>query len=314
MGSKILIVGGSGYLGTYMVKASIAMGHPTYVYARPITPETSPSRIESRKEIQSLGATLLQGELDEQEKLVLAIKQVDIVISTLAIPQALEQLKIIDAIKVAGNIKRFIPSDFGVDEDKATALHPFQACLDKKKIVRRAIEAAEIPHTFVASICLGGYFLNHLFPVHDKSQEITVYGTGEAKAVLALEEDVAAYTVRVANDPRTSNRMVFYRPAGAIVSQLELISLWESKTNQVAKRVHLSAEELVKLAETSPHPHNVRACIIYSIFVKGDTVNFELEENDVEIGNLYPDFKVTTTDQLLDRWLSDPPKLEYTDL
>jgi hypothetical protein len=33
------------------------------------------------------------------------IKQVDIVICTFGYPQVLEQLKIIDAIKVAGNIK-----------------------------------------------------------------------------------------------------------------------------------------------------------------------------------------------------------------
>lgn len=47
----------------------------------------------------------LQGELDEHEKLVAAIKQADIVISVLAIPQHLEQYKIINAIKEAGNIK-----------------------------------------------------------------------------------------------------------------------------------------------------------------------------------------------------------------
>lgn len=47
----------------------------------------------------------MQGELDEQEKLVAALKQVDVVISTLAVPQHLEQFKIIEAIKQAGNIK-----------------------------------------------------------------------------------------------------------------------------------------------------------------------------------------------------------------
>lgn len=43
--------------------------------------------------------------LDEHEKLVHAIQQVDVVISTLAVPQHLEQFKIIEAIKEAGNIK-----------------------------------------------------------------------------------------------------------------------------------------------------------------------------------------------------------------
>ena len=48
---------------------------------------------------------MLQGELDEQEKIVSVLRQVDVVISTLAYPQVLDQLKIIEAIKVAGNIK-----------------------------------------------------------------------------------------------------------------------------------------------------------------------------------------------------------------
>ena len=43
--------------------------------------------------------------MDEHETMVAALKQVDVVISTLAVPQHLEQFKIIDAIKKAGNIK-----------------------------------------------------------------------------------------------------------------------------------------------------------------------------------------------------------------
>ena len=50
---------------------------------------------------------LKQGELDEHEKIVSVLKEVDVVISTVAYPQFLDQLKIVDAIKVAGNIKVF---------------------------------------------------------------------------------------------------------------------------------------------------------------------------------------------------------------
>ena len=51
---------------------------------------------------------MLQGEFDEQEKLVSVLRDVDVVISTVAYPQVLDQLKIIEAIKVAGNIKVYI--------------------------------------------------------------------------------------------------------------------------------------------------------------------------------------------------------------
>ena len=51
---------------------------------------------------------MLQGEFDEQEKIVSVLREVDVVISTVAYPQVLDQLKIIEAIKVAGNIKVYI--------------------------------------------------------------------------------------------------------------------------------------------------------------------------------------------------------------
>ena len=58
--SKILVFGGTGYIGNYMVKASIFLGHPTYVYARPITPQTTPSKIDLHKDLQSMGVTIVQ--------------------------------------------------------------------------------------------------------------------------------------------------------------------------------------------------------------------------------------------------------------
>ena len=58
--SIILIFGGTGYIGRYMVKASVKMGHPTYVYSRPTTPQTHPSKIELLKEFQSMGVNIVQ--------------------------------------------------------------------------------------------------------------------------------------------------------------------------------------------------------------------------------------------------------------
>lgn len=47
----------------------------------------------------------MQGELQDHEKLVSVIREVDVVISAVAYPQVLDQLNIIEAIKVAGGIK-----------------------------------------------------------------------------------------------------------------------------------------------------------------------------------------------------------------
>lgn len=43
--------------------------------------------------------------MEEHEKIVAILRQVDIVISLLPIPQVPDQIHVIEAIKVAGNIK-----------------------------------------------------------------------------------------------------------------------------------------------------------------------------------------------------------------
>ncbi|KAK2972585.1 hypothetical protein RJ640_020138 [Escallonia rubra] len=255
MGSKVLIFGGTGYIGKHMVKASVKLGHPTYVYSRPNSAKT-----DLLEEFQSLGVTIVRGGLDEHKKLVSLLKEVDVVISALAYPQ-----------------------------DRISVLPPFQAFLDKKKRIRRATEAAGIPYTFVSANCFGAYFVNYLLRPHEKHDDIIVYGNGEAKVVLNMEEDIAMYTIKVATDPRTSNSVVIFRPPSNVVTQLQLISVWEKKT-------------------TLPDPENIPVSILHSVFVKGVTMNFELGDNDIEASRLYPDTQFATVEQQLDVFLYDPPK------
>ncbi|XP_075485033.1 eugenol synthase 1-like [Primulina tabacum] len=301
--SKILVFGGSGYIGIHMVRASIKLGHPTYVYSRPHS-----DHAEVLNEFQSLGAIIVKGQLDDHEKLVSALGEVDVVISALAYPQVLDQINIVEAIKVAGNIKRFLPSDFGCEEDRISVLPPFQAFLDKKKKVRRAIEEANIPYTYVSANCFGAYFVNYLLRPYDQRQEITVYGTGEAKAVLNYEKDIGIYTIKVATDPKACNRVVIFRPRTNIISQLELISLWEKKTGRSFSKIHVPEQEIVTLSNTLPDPLNIQVSIIHSVFVKGVTMNFEIGEEDIEASVAYPALKFNTIEELLDIFLHDPPK------
>lgn len=305
---KILFFGGTGYIGKYMVKASVSMGHPTFVYVRPLSPKSSSSSARLRQEFQAMGVTLIQGELEEHDKMVSVLRQGDVVISTVPYPLVLAQYHIIDAIKAAGNIKRFLPSDFGCEEDRITPLPPFQAVLDKKRSIRRAIEAAGIPYTFVSANCFGSYFVNYLLHPYDVNRDdIIVYGTGEAKAVLNYEEDIAIYTIKVACDPRLCNRVVIYRPPENVISQNELISLWEKKTGRRFNRIHTPEEEVVKLSQSLPDPHNIPVSIIHSLFIKGDLMSYELKEHDMEASSLYQQVEYTSIDRLLDIFLSDHP-------
>lgn len=65
-----------------------------------------------------------------------------------------------------------------------------------------------------------------------------------------FEEDVAAYTVKAAVDPRAANRVIIYRPPKNVVSQLDLIDAWERKTGRKMKRVHVPEEQIITLSES----------------------------------------------------------------
>ncbi|KAL6981655.1 hypothetical protein U1Q18_023283 [Sarracenia purpurea var. burkii] len=79
--------------------------------------------------------------------------------------------------------QRFIPSEFGVEDERVTALPPFQAVIDQRKKIRRATEAAGIPFTFPSSTCLGKYFMSFLLRPQDQPEELSIFGTGEANGL-----------------------------------------------------------------------------------------------------------------------------------
>ncbi|KAG2718996.1 hypothetical protein I3760_03G245800 [Carya illinoinensis] len=311
--SKIMIFGATGYLGNFMVKASVSLGHPTFAYVRPllkpnISSSANPPKLDLLKEYEASGVTIIHGELDEYGKLVAALCHVDVVISTLAVPQHLDQLKIIQAMKDAGNIKRFVPSEFGNEVDRVSGLPAFEALLENKRKIRRATEEAGIAFTYVSANSFAAYFVHHLLHPHEKREEVVVFGSGEAKAVLNYEEDVAAYTIKAATDPRVANRVIVLRPPGNIVSEMDLISLWEKKTGRTLKRIYVPEKEIVKLSETAPFPDNIRMAIFHNIFIKGDQTSFELTDDDLEASKLFNDHNHTSIDALLDIFLVNPPK------
>jgi len=69
-------------------------------------------------------------------------------------------------------------------------------------------------------------------------------------AFMNSEADIAALTIKMANDPRTMNKLVIYRPPANIISQSELVSLWEKKSGRSLKRVFLPETEMVRLSES----------------------------------------------------------------
>lgn len=213
----------------------------------------------------------------------------------------------IDHLVVA--VQRFLPSEFGSDVERVHTVDPAATLFSGKVSLRHLIEAEGIPHTYV---CCNGFAETYLPSIGDvtavgagpPSDKITVLGDGDAKAVFVVEEDIAAYTVRAVNDPRTLNKILYMRPPANILSHNELISMWERKAGRTYQIVRIPEADLLKLIKEAAFPANILLSLALSIFVGGDQGNFEIEPSfGVEATELYPDLKYTTVDEYLDHLL-----------
>ncbi|KAG9452173.1 hypothetical protein H6P81_005077 [Aristolochia fimbriata] len=318
--ARVLIIGGTGHMGRRMVRASLAMGHPTYVLFRDENLYDI-EKVEMLLEFKREGATLLPGSWDNAGgRLTEAVKQVDVVISAVAgnhVRDAiLDQLKLVEVMKEAGNIKRFIPSEFGMDPDRmANSLPPGNQLFKDKCKVRRAIEAAGIPHTYVSANCCAGYFLGGLGQIGallPSPHRCTLYGDGTVKVVCNDEKDIATYVLKTVDDPRTLNKAIFIRPPANVLSQGEIVKIWEKLIGHELQKTYVTAEACFQSMEGKPFGIQMAIIHNYHIYYEGCLTNFELSE-DEEASKLYPDVKYTTVEQYLKRYfnfllgLSDKP-------
>ncbi|KAH1121602.1 hypothetical protein J1N35_004762 [Gossypium stocksii] len=304
--SKVLIIGGTGYLGKFIVEASAKEGHPTFVFVREST-VSDPVKGKLVDNFKKLGVHLLLGDMYDHESLIKAIKQVDVVISVVGQMQLADQVKIIAAIKEAGNVKRFFPSEFGMDVDKNNAVEPAKSTFAIKAQIRRAVEAEGIPYTYVPANCFAGYFLPTLSqpgatsPPRDK---VVILGDGNPKAVFNREADIGTYTIKAVDDPRTANKTLFIRPPKNTYSFNELIALWEKLIGKTLEKTYVPEDQLLKQIQESPIPINIMLAISHSIFVNGDCTNFEIDPSfGYEASELYPEVKYNTVEEGLSRFV-----------
>ncbi|KAK3163652.1 hypothetical protein QOZ80_1AG0006410 [Eleusine coracana subsp. coracana] len=306
--SRVLVIGGTGHIGKHLVFASIRLGHSTAILVRDTTP-SDPAKVELLKSFIESGAALLKGDLLDHESLVKAIRCADVVISAVGPRQVKEQPRIITAIKEAGNVKRFMPSEFGSDVDRLNTVDPAKSLYAVKANLRRLIEAEGIPHTYVACNSFAETYLPSIGDVTavgagPPSNRITVLGDGNSKAVFMVEEDIATYTMRAVDDARTLNKILYMRPPANVLSHNDLILLWEKKSGRTLQRVHIPEEEVFNWIKEAAFPLNILLSLALSIFVRGDQANFNIDPTiGVEATKLYPDVNYTTVDDFLSRLL-----------
>ncbi|GMY29605.1 isoflavone reductase homolog isoform X2 [Fagus crenata] len=309
--SKVLVVGGTGYIGRRIVRASLAEGHITYVLQRREL-GLDIDKLQMLLSFKKQGARLIEGSFSDHQSLVDAVKQVDVVICTMSgvhfrSHNLLLQLKLVDAIKQAGNIKRFLPSEFGTDPARmGHALEPGRVSFDEKMKVRKAIEDAKIPYTYVVANCFAGYFaanLSQMETLLPPKEKVNMYGDGNVKVVYMDEDDVGLYTIKTIDDPRTLNKTLNIRPPENILSQRELVEKWEKLSGKELQKISISEKDWIASMKGLDLAGQVGVTHFYHFFYEGCLTNFEIGEEGEEASKLYPDVKYTRMDEYLKLYL-----------
>ncbi|CAN8229437.1 unnamed protein product [Cochlearia groenlandica] len=304
--SRVLIIGASGRLGYYLTRFSIESGHPTFALIRDSS-LSDPSKSSKLHSLSVAGVTLLKGSLEDERSLKEAVSKVDVVISAIPSKHVLDQKLLINVIKQAGSIKRFIPAEYGANPDKTQVSELDNGFYAKKSEIRRMIESQDIPYTY---ICCGLYMrilLPSLVQPGLKSppiDKVTVFGDGNVKAVFVNDVDAAAFTIKTIDDPRTLNNTLYLRPPGNVCSMNDLVELWESKIEKKLERTCVTETQLLNKIKETPYPDNMEMVFIYSVFIKGDHTYFDIEScGGVNGTELYPDVKYMTVSEFLDTLL-----------
>ncbi|CAH8258231.1 unnamed protein product [Arabidopsis lyrata] len=226
----------------------------------------------------------------------------------------IQQIKMSSEVLVIGGtgyIGKFIVEGSAKSGHQTFALVREASLSDPIKAIS---QVGGIPYTYVTNNCFDVLMTNLPYtcsvaqcesrltsPPRDKA---TIYGDGNTKAILNKEEDIAAYTMRAIDDPRTLNKTLYTNPPKNIVSHNDIVALWESKIGKTLKKTYVSEEQLLKKIPESPHPLDLLLALNHAIFLKGDQTYFTIEPSfGVEASQLYPDIKYTSVDEYLSQFV-----------
>ncbi|KAF7827862.1 Leucoanthocyanidin reductase [Senna tora] len=290
--TRVLMAGGTGFIGEFVARASVDAGFDTFLLIRPCPTTTYKQALI--KEFQEKGATLIHGVINDKELMEKILKEheIEIVISLVGGRDLLDQLILVEAMKSIKTIKRYIPSEFGHDVDRATPVEPGLRMYKQKRTVRRAVEECGIPYTYICSNSIASwpyYDNSHPAQLPPPLDHMHIYGDGSVKAYFVDGNDIGRLAIKAASDIRTLNKIVHFRPQSNYYSMNELASLWENKIGRTIPRVTISEDLLLALAAENIEPDSVVASLTHDIFIKGCHNYNSDDPKEVDIGTLFPE-------------------------
>ena len=271
----ILIVGGTGALGSAAARRLLAQGRAVRVMTR--TPGKA-------KELQDLGAQIVQGDLRDKASLAHAVQGVNTVIAAAhsVMGNGSEASKHVDdqghkslideAKKTA--VERFIYAS-ALGADPGSAVPFFRIKYDVEQYLRDSGLDFVIlrPTAFMESHA--GMLIGQPILAEGK---VTLFGKGENPRNFVAADDVARIALIALDDPRTTGQVI---PIGGPqnLTNMQVVGIYEDIAGQKAKVSHVPLP-MLRLMAPLLRPFKPGLCQIMEVSIHNDTADCTFDMSD----------------------------------
>ncbi|KAH8687289.1 hypothetical protein BGZ60DRAFT_362655 [Tricladium varicosporioides] len=231
----VIVIGASGSVGPQIVSALLTSNFAVSVLTRESSSSEFPAEVTAHRTDYS------------QQSLVSVFKNFDAIISTIATFSTHLQKAIIDAAITAG-VKRFIPSEYGIDTSPSTIAEVIPPALLKQETVKY-LKGQEEKISWTA-VCVGSFF-DWIFQYPGlmgwdlPGRKATVFDGGnveyEATNVAQIGRAVAA-VLATEHIEETKNQYVYVN--SFTTTQNQVLRALEKHTSEKFEVVHASAKAL----------------------------------------------------------------------
>lgn len=266
-----LVVGATGFLGSDICRLLVQQGQPVRALVRTTS---DPAKKEA---LQSLGIELVTGDLQDPTSLVAACQGVTAVISTASVTisrqpndsiQAVDldgQLNLIQAAKAA-KVAQFIYVSYSGNIDVDCPLKT------AKRTVEQAVQGSGLTYTILRPSSFMEVWLSPVVGFDAANENVTVFGTGEAKISWVSLHDVAQFAVASLTNAAAQNAVLELGGPDAL-SPLEVIKIFEAASGKPFAVQHVPAEALQAQLTTATDPIQQSFAALMLAVTQGDEID-----------------------------------------
>lgn len=223
-------------MGKHIVQELVDQGFTVTIFSRNPNPENTPK-----------GVTVKSVDYDDLESLKSALAGQDAVVSVLgSAALGAQQAKVVDAAVAAG-VKRFIPSEFGINTRKVEGQTIAKILGFKIKLVDNLIAIAKENPNFTWTGVNTGMFFDYL-GLDVKAKKFSIVDSGNNRFQTTTRSTIAKAVASVLKHPKeTANR--YLSIASFTPTQNELLKIVEEETGSKWDVTQENSGELTKAGE-----------------------------------------------------------------